>query len=145
MSSLKLVLAAVLGLFLVAAPAQAAVVLSGGSVTVEAGTPTSFDVSLPFDFSFGGWSFNDGIHSVSGFFNGTTLSFGPFAYANGSYNYTFSYGGVLASDGSSYSSNITGVITAVPEPATWAMMTLGFLGLGFLAYRRRAGSSLRIA
>jgi hypothetical protein len=28
-------------------------------------------------------------------------------------------------------------IAAVPEPSTWAMMILGLLGLGFLAYRRR--------
>jgi hypothetical protein len=28
-------------------------------------------------------------------------------------------------------------VTAVPEPATWAMMILGFAGVGFLAYRRR--------
>lgn len=27
---------------------------------------------------------------------------------------------------------------AVPEPATWAMMLMGFLGIGFLAYRRRS-------
>jgi hypothetical protein len=27
------------------------------------------------------------------------------------------------------------ILTAVPEPATWAMMILGFLGIGFLAYR----------
>lgn len=27
--------------------------------------------------------------------------------------------------------------TAVPEPSTWAMMMLGFAGLGFLTYRRR--------
>ena len=26
----------------------------------------------------------------------------------------------------------------VPEPSTWAMMMLGFFGLGFVAYRRRA-------
>jgi len=29
-------------------------------------------------------------------------------------------------------------LTAVPEPSTWAMMCLGFAGLGFAAYRRRA-------
>jgi hypothetical protein len=26
---------------------------------------------------------------------------------------------------------------AVPEPSTWAMMIVGFAGVGFLAYRRR--------
>jgi hypothetical protein len=29
-----------------------------------------------------------------------------------------------------------GSISAVPEPSTWAMMLLGFTGLGFAAYRR---------
>jgi len=28
-------------------------------------------------------------------------------------------------------------IAAVPEPSTWAMMILGFAGVGFMAYRRR--------
>jgi hypothetical protein len=36
------------------------------------------------------------------------------------------------------------VLTAVPEPSTWAMMLLGFMGVGFLAYRRRK-SDFRIA
>jgi hypothetical protein len=31
-------------------------------------------------------------------------------------------------------------VTAVPEPSTWAMMILGFLGLGFLGYRKSKGS-----
>ena len=36
-------------------------------------------------------------------------------------------------------------ISAIPEPATWAMMILGFLGVGFVAYRRRSGAELRVA
>jgi hypothetical protein len=28
-------------------------------------------------------------------------------------------------------------IAAVPEPSTWAMMILGFCGLGFMAYRKK--------
>jgi hypothetical protein len=30
-----------------------------------------------------------------------------------------------------------GAVGAVPEPSTWAMMILGFAGVGFMAYRRR--------
>jgi hypothetical protein len=29
------------------------------------------------------------------------------------------------------------VLAAVPEPSTWAMMILGFAGLGYMTYRRR--------
>jgi hypothetical protein len=35
------------------------------------------------------------------------------------------------------------VIYGVPEPSTWAMMILGFFGLGFMAYRKKA--ALRFA
>jgi hypothetical protein len=35
---------------------------------------------------------------------------------------------------------------ATPEPSTWAMMILGFLGVGFMAYRRKNRSAgLRLA
>jgi PEP-CTERM motif len=38
------------------------------------------------------------------------------------------------------------MIAAVPEPSTWAMMLLGFCGLGFTAYRRKQnGPALRLA
>jgi hypothetical protein len=33
-------------------------------------------------------------------------------------------------------------VTAVPEPSTWAMMILGFAGLGFMAYRRKSKPAL---
>ena len=36
-------------------------------------------------------------------------------------------------------------VTAVPEPSTWAMMVLGFAGVGFMAYRRKSqGPALRL-
>ena len=41
---------------------------------------------------------------------------------------------------------VTGFIrTAVPEPATWAMMLLGFAGIGFAMRRRRLPSLAQIA
>jgi hypothetical protein len=33
-------------------------------------------------------------------------------------------------------------IAAVPEPTTWALMLLGFCGLGFMAYRRKSKPAL---
>jgi hypothetical protein len=39
-----------------------------------------------------------------------------------------------------------GITAAVPEPSTWAMMILGFCGVGFMAYRRKqSGAALRFA
>lgn len=40
---------------------------------------------------------------------------------------------------------IPSLTTDVPEPATWAMMLLGFCEVGFMAYRRKPKSMLRLA
>jgi len=36
-------------------------------------------------------------------------------------------------------------VTGIPEPSTWAMMLLGFFGLGLVAYRRKAMTVLEVA
>jgi hypothetical protein len=36
-------------------------------------------------------------------------------------------------------------VSGVPETSTWAMMILGFLGLGFLGYRKSSNTSFRVA
>ena len=41
--------------------------------------------------------------------------------------------------------NVAGVAPSVPEPSTWAMVILGFFGVGFMAYRRQSKPSFRIA
>ncbi len=39
----------------------------------------------------------------------------------------------------------TGTTPAVPEPSTWAMMIMGFAGVGFMAYRRKSKRALMAA
>jgi PEP-CTERM motif len=42
--------------------------------------------------------------------------------------------------------SVSGTFTpAVPEPSTWAMLLLGFAGIGFMAYRRRSKPALMVA
>lgn len=36
-------------------------------------------------------------------------------------------------------------IAAIPEPSTWAMLIVGFAGVGFMAYRRRDYAAARLA
>jgi hypothetical protein len=45
----------------------------------------------------------------------------------------------------SYDTFTAAIAPAVPEPSTWAMMILGFCGLGFMAYRRKSGAALSVA
>jgi PEP-CTERM motif len=42
-----------------------------------------------------------------------------------------------SSGGLPFLAAVTTEVAAVPEPSTWAMMILGFFGLGFMAYRRK--------
>jgi hypothetical protein len=59
--------------------------------------------------------------------------------------YTFQYNGTLATAG-----NVSGpasfyTLPAVPEPATWGMMLLGFAGMGLTLRRRRRPALAQIA
>ncbi|HEV7453681.1 MAG TPA: PEPxxWA-CTERM sorting domain-containing protein [Candidatus Saccharimonadales bacterium] len=45
----------------------------------------------------------------------------------------------------SFVSKDPSAVVDVPEPSTWAMMILGFCGVGFMAYRRKAKPSFRLA
>jgi hypothetical protein len=48
-------------------------------------------------------------------------------------------------DGLSGSGGRLNLLSSVPEPSTWAMMLLGFAGVGFMTYRRKQnGPALRM-
>jgi PEP-CTERM motif len=65
------------------------------------------------------------------------VSFAPNAFLNvGSYTSSFGTGG---GDSKLVVSEVT---PGVPEPATWAMMGLGFAALGFVAHRRKIGAAI---
>jgi hypothetical protein len=71
------------------------------------------------------------IHGAEG--NGSVAFFGTyskisFTTPNNEYYYDFTVG-----------------VSSVPEPATWAMMTLGFAGLGYAGFRRAKKSRVAIA
>jgi PEP-CTERM motif len=44
-----------------------------------------------------------------------------------------------------FEANPQGIPSAVPEPSTWAMMILGFFGIGVMVYRRKSKPSFRLA
>jgi hypothetical protein len=51
-----------------------------------------------------------------------------------------------ATDGAESFFLVSSSVSAVPEPSTWAMMILGFMGVGFMAYRRKSqGQQFRLA
>jgi hypothetical protein len=98
------------------------------------------------------WVFNDVIFTTGGLhfdFNGVVFTAGPSLY-----NLFSDLGGTnnaaLASNDPLVPGRVdtfgVGTITAaVPEPSTWAMMILGFAGMGFLAYRRKSRPAFRLA
>jgi hypothetical protein len=48
-------------------------------------------------------------------------------------------------NGTCCGTEVTVNVSAVPEPSTWAMMILGFCGVGLMAYRHKNHTALRAA
>jgi hypothetical protein len=63
---------------------------------------------------------------------------------NGYVNFAGAFDTVIFGSGSN-SLEIDNISSAVPESTTWAMMILGFMGVGFMAYRRKGVSTFRLA
>jgi PEP-CTERM motif len=106
--------------------------VNGSAINPAAGTIGDYYTTGPFFLDGSGVNFSTSAGLTGNFFLQSNNSLyrvnalGPFAD-----------GDVSASSAQ---------VAAVPEPSTWAMMILGFLGVGFLAYRRKqSGPSLRLA
>lgn len=100
------------------------------------GTVMSFDPSL----------IADNAHSGNGYQNSENLQFGFLgpsynAFANDTYKFDFTLtGGSLQTPLAAEA--FVQIGSGVPEPSTWAMLILGFAGIGFMAYRRKSKPAL---
>jgi hypothetical protein len=137
---------------------------TGSFFTVITPTPsTSFDTVangqlIAMSFTIDGMTFNLANSTSAGVgFNNTgpntpeVINNISYTGQNGNFVFQLSTGGFTYSfsDSADRTLNSSGTITAtlapaVPEPSTWAMMILGFLALGWLAYRRK-DRALRLA
>jgi type 1 fimbria pilin len=107
-------------------------------------TPAS-DVQTEI-FTGSGIQVGPGSFSISA--NGTVSDAGGLSFFEGSgtqalvFDFFVSVGTVTMSGQSgTLTYDFTPAVAAVPEPSTWAMMTLGFGLMGFLGYRKTRGAS----
>jgi hypothetical protein len=114
-------------------------------VTVQGGDLTATSSGLFYNFSS---SDNASFFFISNF-SGSLLCFNNSAFrCNGG---SLSAADVSIASTTSFileSGNVeigVAAVAAVPEPSTWAMMILGFAGIGFMAYRRKSKSALMAA
>lgn len=91
----------------------------------------AFDPTLIGDNTPLGGPFDQNSENLS-FFPGAPLNFNPFA--SGIYTFDLK----LFSRDDVQLGEVSIQVNAVPEPSTWAMLILGFAGIGFMAYRRKS-------
>jgi len=66
-------------------------------------------------------------------------------FVNNSLGHIFAADILVVATGNTGAVTGPGGMSSVPEPSTWAMMILGFMGVGFMAYRRKGQGHFRLA
>jgi hypothetical protein len=123
------------------------VIATGGAVTsngtgFETALPSTFSVSLAAGGTDAFLILTSGSGQLVAYENGgslgTTLASNTDLRILEGWGETNSFGTTNADR----EANVSVIYSAVPEPSTWAMMILGFFGVGFMAYRRRNSAVL---
>jgi PEP-CTERM motif len=106
-----------------------------GTIEINPGNGQLYDINVPtgsFTTTFTQQVpyFVTGLYSPTYTFTGTAAE-----VANA--GYTVPDNESISVSGSFNQLAVNSAASAVPEPSTWAMMILGFAGIGFMAYRRK--------
>jgi|SRR6267142_1717664 hypothetical protein len=121
-------------------------------------SPVQFSVTLAFTNLQTAAAFalasNSTSYTFEALLGGSTVDSFSTNVGNGSANNFYGFSGIsfdsirLTSNAGDYFllDNVQlGTVGAVPEPSTWAMLILGFAGVGYMAYRRRSPAALAVA
>jgi hypothetical protein len=103
----------------------------GGSLAFD---PTTIPDNTPL-----GGPFDQNSENLGFSFLGGPINFNP----NASGIYTFDL--KLFSADNKQLGDVWIQVNAIPEPSTWAMLILGFAGIGFMAYRRKSRPAMLAA
>jgi hypothetical protein len=125
---------------------------------IDAGTGSmTFSFSTPVSAVGGFINYSPGTSpffpTIAVYYNSTLLEFDSLSFSTGGGTNTgFFYGFSESTPITSFvlSGDFIGLTnltfaSPVPEPSTWAMMILGFAGIGFMAYRRKSKPVLMAA
>ena len=85
------------------------------------------------DFLLGSYTGSDALNPANGNQGTGGSKYANFSFATGIQSIKF--------ESNSPAFEFDNIATAVPEASTWAMMILGFLGMGFVGYRKSSKSS----
>jgi PEP-CTERM motif len=113
--------------------------LTSGAGTLPAGD--TFSLIFGYDINGSGWVYSPTFTTLAAadaYFNGMAIDLGT--VGAGTQDLDLSYQLTAMGDPPSYAVTYdisgTGVTPTVPEPSTWAMMVIGFAGLGYVGWRR---------
>lgn len=131
---------------------------NGSSGTVSTTLSTVANLLYTLTFDYGSLAGNSGANdALSVTINGVTTVYPTSsslnlanAFQSASIDFLGTGGNVLISFTSAGAPNVDAIldnvtISAVPEPATWALMILGFGAVGYAARRRRAAARVAVA
>jgi hypothetical protein len=113
--------------------------LSGSTITLESlggGQPDFMIIGNASSYP----NVNQGVQNFNPYIQGTgvfNLSVPGVTSATTFSNVMFSFG----TGPDTFLPGTPGNVGGVPEPSTWAMMILGFVGVGFMAYRRKKNAA----
>jgi hypothetical protein len=116
-------------------------------ITIEdlaTGKSTSFDPSAIPDNA----ATDHGSAPPGGYQNSENALFGFFPYnpnANDTFKFDFTVTGGVLGDTKMDAEAFVQVGSGVPEPSTWAMLIIGFAGVGFVSYRRTRRNTMSFA